>query len=179
MPNKPVFNERNVHTIEPPTSGRLWCWPADPGAPKGFRLMVTAKGYRAYYVVYRPKGGGKSRAHLISPAEDFSYKDAKTAAEKIRGLVADGKDPVGEAQTARERKRSTKVVSVRDVFDYFLEVHRTNSTTRPSWPTSRPAMLSPTPFYRSQRKTLRPRCSASLSRKSRTPRSCRTATWGG
>ena len=125
MSTKPVFSERNVHTIEPPAAGRLWCSPADPGAPKGFRLMVTAKGYRAYYVVYRPRGASQSRAHLIGPAEDLSYKEAKGKAETIRGLVADGKDPVAEAQAARKRKRSTKVVVVRDVFDYFLEVHRT------------------------------------------------------
>jgi integrase len=43
----------------------------------------------------------------------------------IRGSVADGRDPVGEEQAVRERKRSSRVVTVRDVFDYFLEAHRT------------------------------------------------------
>jgi hypothetical protein len=49
----------------------------------------------------------------------------QTKAEAIRGIVADGKDLVGEEQAARERKRSPRVVTVRDVFDHFLEVHRT------------------------------------------------------
>jgi integrase len=123
--SKPVFSERIVHTIERPASGRLWCWPADPAAPTGFRLMVTATGYRAYYVIYRPRGVSQSRAQLIGPAEDLSYKEAKSKAETIRGLVAEGKDPVGDEQAARKRKKSTKVVTLRDVVDYYLEVHQT------------------------------------------------------
>lgn len=125
---EPTFSERNVHTVEPSrmsASGRAWLSPSDPSAPKGFRLMVTASGYRAYYLVYKPRNGSKARAYRIAPAEDLSYKEAKTKAEAIRGIVADGKDPVGEEQAARERKRSSRVVTVRDVFDYFLEAHRT------------------------------------------------------
>jgi hypothetical protein len=87
--------------------------------------MVTATGYRAYYVIYRPRGVSQSRAHLIGPAEDLSYKEAKSKAETIRGLVAEGKDPVGDEQAARKRKKSTRVVTVRDVVDYYLEVHQT------------------------------------------------------
>jgi Arm DNA-binding domain len=108
-----------------PSNGRAWLSPSDPGAPTGFRLMVTASGYRAYYLIYRPRNGDKSRAYRIGTTEDLSYKEAKTKAEAVRGIVAGGKDPVAEKQTARERKRSSRVVTVRDVFDYFLEVHRT------------------------------------------------------
>ena len=115
--SKPTFSERNVHTIDRPPSGRLWCAPADPAAPTGFRLMVTATGYRAYYVIYRPRGTSQSRAHLIGPAEDLSYKEAKSKAETIRGLVAEGKDPVADEQAARKRKKSTRVVTLRDVAD--------------------------------------------------------------
>jgi hypothetical protein len=124
----PASSERNVHTVEParmPANGRAWLSPSDPGAPTGFRLMVTASGYRAYYLIYRPRNGDKARAYRIEAAEDLSYKEAKTNAEAIRGIVADGKDPVAEEQAARERERSSRVVTVRDVFDYFLEVHRT------------------------------------------------------
>ncbi len=123
-----TFSERNVHTVEPSrmsASGRAWLSPSDPSAPTGFRLMVTASGYRAYYLVYKPRNGGKARAYRIGSAEDLSYKEAKTRAEAIRGIVAGGKDPVAEEQAARERKRSSRVVTVRDVFDYFLETHRT------------------------------------------------------
>ncbi len=126
--SNPTFSERNVHTVEParmPANGRAWLSPSDPAAPMGFRLMVTASGYRAYYLIYRPRNGDKARAYRIGSAEDLSYKEAKTKAEAIRGIVADGKDPVGEEQAARERRRSSRVVTVRDVFDYFLEVHRT------------------------------------------------------
>ncbi len=79
----------------------------------------------AYYLIYRPHNGDKSRAYRIGAAEDLSYKEAKTKAETIRGIVAVGKDPVADEQAARERKRSSRVATVRDVFDYFLEVHRT------------------------------------------------------
>jgi integrase len=126
--SSPTFSERNVHTVAPSrmsAGGRAWLSPSDPSAPKGFRLMVTASGHRAYYLVYRPRNGGTSRAYRIGTTEDLSYKEAKTKAETIRGIVADGKDPVAEAQAARERKRSSRVVTVRDVFDYFLEAHRT------------------------------------------------------
>ena len=108
-----------------PANGRAWLSPSDPAAPTGFRLMVTASGYRACYLIYRPRNGDKARAYRIGSAEDLPYKEAKTKAEAIRGIVADGKDPVGEEQAARERRRSSRVVTVRDVFDYFLKVHRT------------------------------------------------------
>jgi integrase len=91
----------------------------------GFRLMVTAGGYRAYYLLYRPRNGDKSRAYRIGAAEDLSYKEAKTKAEALRGIIAEGKDPGGEEQAARKRRRSSRVVTVRDVFDYYLEAHRT------------------------------------------------------
>jgi integrase len=124
----PAFSGQNVHTVEParmPANGRAWLRPSDPGAPTGFRLMVTASGYRAYYLIYRPRNGDKSRACRIGTTEDLSYREAKTKAEAIRGIVAGGKDPVADEQAARERKRPSRVVTVRDVFDYFLEVHRT------------------------------------------------------
>jgi integrase len=124
----PTFSERNAHTVEParmPANGRAWLSPSDRGAPKGFRLMVTASGYRAYYLLYRPRNGGKPRAYRIGAAADLSFKEAKSRAETIRGIVAEGKDPVAEEQAARDRKRSSHVATVRDVFDYFLEVHRT------------------------------------------------------
>jgi hypothetical protein len=78
----------------------------------GFRLMVTAKGYRAYYLIYKPRGVSQARAHQIGPAEDLSYKEAKSKAETIRGLVAAGKDPVGDEQAARARKQSSRVVTL-------------------------------------------------------------------
>jgi hypothetical protein len=46
----PTFSERNVHSVEPlrmPANGRACLSPSDPGAPTGFRLTVTASGYRA------------------------------------------------------------------------------------------------------------------------------------
>jgi hypothetical protein len=99
--SKPVFSERNVHTIERPPSGVLWCWPADPASPKGFRLMVTATGYRAYYVIYRPRGVSQSRAQLIGPAEDLSYKEAKSKAEMSSPAI----EKTVEPSTAGVRRR--------------------------------------------------------------------------
>jgi len=65
-------------------------------------------------------------AAIYAPQDGIpATKEARTQAETIRGLVADGKDPVGDEQAARERKRSTKVVTVRDAFDYYLEAHGT------------------------------------------------------
>jgi hypothetical protein len=72
-----------------------------------------------------PGCSGYGPAYRIGSAEDLSHKEAKTRAESIRGLVAEGRDPVADEQTARERKQSLRVVTVRDVFDYFLETHRT------------------------------------------------------
>src|SRR5262249_19060229 len=119
-----TFSERSVHSIDPPVSGRLWCRPADPASPKGFRLMITANGYRAYYVVYRARGIRRGRAYPIGPAEDFSYREAFKKAESIRWLVADGRDPFGEQREAADRKRSLRIVTVRDALDYFIEVHK-------------------------------------------------------
>jgi hypothetical protein len=58
--------------------------------------MVTGSGYRAYYLLYRPRNGGKPRAYRIGAAEDLSSREAKTRAEAIRGIVVEGKDPVAD-----------------------------------------------------------------------------------
>jgi len=178
----PTFSERNVHTVEParmPANGRAWLSPSDPAAPIGFRLMVTPSGYRAYYLIYRPRNGDKARAYRIGPAEDLSYKEAKTRAETIRGIVAHGKDPVGEEQAARERKRSSRVVTLRDVFAASWKLTGRSSTPRRSSAAKRRVMLSPTPCSWSRPRTSRLRCSASLSATRPRPRSCRTDTSAG
>src|SRR5262249_3595937 len=94
------------------------------GFPEGIPVDDHANGYRAYYVVYRARGIRRGRASPIGPAEDFSYREAFKKAESIRWLVADGRDPFGEQREAADRKRSLRIVTVRDALDYFIEVHK-------------------------------------------------------
>jgi integrase len=116
-----TFTDRTVFTLPPPIKGRTYFKSAN--GPTGFTLMVTATGYRCYYMVYKPKVG-PTRHRKIGPCEDVSFKDARAEAERLRGLVASGHDPAGDEKAARQAKRSAHVVSLRECVNYFLEANR-------------------------------------------------------
>lgn len=122
-PNELVCSERNVHTLSAPDEGRIF-YRCD--GPTGFRLMVTANGHRAFYMVYRSRIGGQGRTYKIGLADDLSFKEAKTRAEAIRGLVAQGRDPFAEDQIVHAAARTSQVVTLREAFNYYLAAKRHN-----------------------------------------------------
>jgi integrase len=116
-----LCSERNVHTLPLPSEGDRALYKC--AGPTGFRLMVNRSGRRIFYLNYRARGG-PARSYRIGPAEDLSFKEARARAETIRGLVAEGRDPVAEEQAAAKAKKVSRVVTLREAFDYYLAAHR-------------------------------------------------------
>jgi integrase len=118
--------------------------------------MVTAKGYRAFYLIYRARGIRKGRAYCIGPAEDLSYREAVRRAEEVRGHVAAGRDPFGDERAAAERKRSTTIVTLRDALDYFIDVHRKHHDSKTSKGYEQTRSALPSHFLREPAENLTP-----------------------
>ena len=66
----------------------------------GFTLEVRSTGSMTYALRYRDPHG-KLRQHTIGNANDISFQQARTAAEKLRSRVVLGEDPSEERKTKR------------------------------------------------------------------------------
>lgn len=67
----------------------------------GLALRVTPAGVRSWTFRYRTKAGQQKRLSL-GKADDISLAEARARVRKYRGQVADGRDPVAEAQQAKQ-----------------------------------------------------------------------------
>src|SRR5687768_5057637 len=96
-----TFTDRTVFTLSPPIKGRTYFKSAN--GPTGFTLMVTATGYRCYYIAYKPRVG-PTRHRKIGPCEDVSFKDARGQALVTRGEPAGMREllPRSEPEEARQ-----------------------------------------------------------------------------
>lgn len=122
-----LFDDRNVETLAVPSKGRTWF--NSKAGITGFRLAVYASGARSYFLQYRVRGATKPRTVKVGTVGEISYKEAKKEAERLRGIVATGKDPVAEEQAARAADQPG--VTLRDAFAYYLE-HRAPYLGAPS-----------------------------------------------
>jgi integrase len=72
---------------------------------KGFGVRVTAKGARAFILNYRVRRGPKAgieRRYTIGSTGDWSTEGARTEAKRLKQLIDQGRDPVGEDEQARQ-----------------------------------------------------------------------------
>jgi integrase len=75
---------------------------------RGLVLRVTPTGHQSWAFTYRRKLDLKSRWLTLGTYPDVSMKDACDKADKARGRVADGKDPVAERKHARTQAQAAK-----------------------------------------------------------------------
>jgi integrase len=76
----------------------------------GFGARITANGVRAFILNYRVKSGpkaGTERRYTIGTFDDWLTVPARTEAKRLRRLVDQGGDPVGEAKADREAPTMT------------------------------------------------------------------------
>ncbi|MBI4183471.1 MAG: integrase arm-type DNA-binding domain-containing protein [Proteobacteria bacterium] len=66
---------------------------------KGFGVKVTPKGRRVYLLQY--SRGNRSRRATIGRHGDITADQARIKAERLRGAVADGRDPAAERAAER------------------------------------------------------------------------------
>ena len=101
MPKTFSFSEAKLKALTPPDSGRVYH--KDAKCP-GLQLCVTSAGSKTYYYVRRIEG--KPTRVILGKATQLSVDDARDAAMKQAGKIADGLNP----QTERRRKREEPTI---------------------------------------------------------------------
>jgi integrase len=92
---------------------------------KGLELRVTAAGAKSWSLRYRRKSDGKLRRVTIGEYPVFSLSDARTEALRIKGEVAQRKDP---AKLAR-RPNSGKPRTFGELAERYLTTHAAQKRT--------------------------------------------------
>jgi integrase len=90
------------------------------GTVKGFGCRVTTAGARSFILDYRVRSGpkaGTKRRHTIGDISDWSTVAARTEAKRLKRLIDQGGDPVGE------REHDRRAPTVADLCDRYLEEH--------------------------------------------------------
>jgi integrase len=83
----------------------------------GFGVRVTAAGARAFTLRYRTRGSGRERTYTIGSTGDWQATAARAEAKRLRRLIDQGGDPLGDIEAEREAP------SVHDLIDRFLAEH--------------------------------------------------------
>src|SRR5262245_64694368 len=68
----------------------------------GFGVRLTARGARSYVFRYRVRSSGRDRTFTIGDTETWGTKGARDEARRLKLIVDQGGDPLGELQEARD-----------------------------------------------------------------------------
>src|SRR6266849_9100934 len=93
------FNDRAIRALDPPAKGQVDYFDS-AGALPGFALRVTAKGVKAWTVLYRQ--GGRLRRLTLGRYPLVSLADARSKAREALAAVVQGGDPASEKTARRE-----------------------------------------------------------------------------
>jgi integrase len=96
------LDDKLVKALEPPASGYTIVWDTEV---KGLGVRVTTAGAKSFVLEYRVKAGpkaGTQRRHTIGDAGDWSTVAARNEAKRLKRLIDEGQDPVGERKAARQ-----------------------------------------------------------------------------
>jgi hypothetical protein len=110
-PERYKLTATNVAALLPPESGQVFYW--DSVMP-GFGLRVSAGGKKVY--IYQARVNGKERRISLGSHGQITAEEARKLAKKNAGLIAQGVDPVKEAQEARR-----KSVTVAELFKLWTD----------------------------------------------------------
>lgn len=102
------LTERFVAGIAPPSRGEVFVWDTEV-VGFGVRVWGTSKAYVVQVRLY-----GRTRRKVLGKPGEVELSDARERAQKIKGAIADGRDPFTEALRVRESW------TLRDAQDYFL-----------------------------------------------------------
>jgi integrase len=114
------LTKRVVDALMPPGRGETVVWDAEL---KGFGLRVSGAGRRTYFIHKRTKAGRQIKTKL-GVHGDITADQARAAAARELGRIADGVDPAderGRARAAEEKRRQT--LTVAQLCDKYLAEH--------------------------------------------------------
>lgn len=88
-----------LQNLKPPAAGAVELWDT---LARGLSLRVFASGRATWTYRYRPKDGGSRRRVKLGDFPGVGLAAARRRADRLRGVVSDGKDPQAALQTRRE-----------------------------------------------------------------------------
>jgi integrase len=101
-----------------PTSKDLFLW--DSSIP-GFGLKITPKDARVFVLQYwAPRLKQVRRRYTIGPFGALTVEQARTEAERLRGLIASGEDPAAAKKQAREGAQTAAAETLTRVSTLYL-----------------------------------------------------------
>jgi integrase len=109
----------SVKTLPAPATGsRIYF---DDGQP-GYGARVTAAGVRAYVIVYRVRTSRRQRVMTIGRCDVWAESAARKEAKRLRIVVDQGGDPLGDIETKRETP------TINDLCDRFIAEYLPHET---------------------------------------------------
>jgi integrase len=86
----------------------------------GFGVRITAAGARSFILRYRTRGAGRERTFTVGSAANWQTTAARAEAKRLRRLIDQGGDPVGDIEAEREAP------TMAHLCDRFLAEHVTS-----------------------------------------------------
>jgi len=86
---------------------------------RGFGMRALPSGRVSFFIKYVDKASGNQRLLSLGKHGDISVDQARTMAEKMRGRIAEGKDPALDRKI--ERQNRGKAETVGQLLDEFLK----------------------------------------------------------
>jgi integrase len=111
------ITKRSVDMLQPPEAGEETLWDTEV---KGFGLRIRSSGVKTYILHYRPGGGRKAPLRKFTigrHGSPWTPDSARTEAERLLGLVRDGKDPAANRMAYREAP------TVKELGERFIAEH--------------------------------------------------------
>ena len=102
-----------VKRLPLPATGSKIHWDAMPG----FGARVTAAGARSFVLRYRVRGSQRDRTFTIGGCSDWATTAARAEAKRLRQLIDQGGDPLGDLEAVREAP------TVAQLIDRFVKEH--------------------------------------------------------
>jgi integrase len=114
------LTKRSVDALALPAAGEKIAWDAEL---RGFGVRVSATGRRTYFVRKRTKAGRQVRVKLGVHGE-VTAEQARAAAVREFGRIADGADPADERYRAREAEEKRRnILTLTGLADKYLAEH--------------------------------------------------------
>ncbi|MDR0692950.1 MAG: integrase family protein, partial [Puniceicoccales bacterium] len=106
------FTKAALLEIKPPEKGRAIFHDTKE---KGLSLYITRTGHKSFYIKKRIKG--QSKEIILGHFPDMTVELARKAAQKIKGQLAEGKNPLKEKEKVADEK------TFGETYELFMEKH--------------------------------------------------------
>lgn len=97
---KRTLTDAAIRALKPPAAGRIEITDA---SCRCLELRMTANGAKSFAFRYRARGSRRTERITLGPYPDLSLRNARIAADKLRGQIVAGKNPAGNKREVSAR----------------------------------------------------------------------------